>query len=168
MANRRGHFNRDVFKSGDRVCLQDPTTRRWNILGTVSKELIANDGSTQSYEISMDKWQELVRNGSHIRHSEREPADPEQRIWLDRQRGMGTKPRIPVDINLPNLSIMPHPSNSRKVQNLTIILISHISIVVAILALVTYPYFPDTVKLTLENFKAAVSNLVVWVHNSVH
>ena len=63
---------------------------------------------------------------------------------------------------------MPRPSSFKKVQNLTIILISHISIVVAILALVIYPYFPDTVKLTLENFKAAVTNLVVRVHNSVH
>ena len=70
--------NPDVFKSGDRVCLQDPTTRRWDILGTVLKELIANDGSSRSYEINTDIGRELVRNGSHIRHSEREPADPEQ------------------------------------------------------------------------------------------
>ena len=79
VANRRGHFNHDVFKAGDRVCLQDPTIGRGNILGTVSKEMTANNGSTRSYEISTDIGQELVRNGSHIRHSEREPADPEQR-----------------------------------------------------------------------------------------
>ena len=79
VASRRGHFNHDVFKSGDRVCLQDPATRRWNILGTVLKELIANDGSTRSSEKTTDLGQELVRNGSHVRHSEREAADPEQR-----------------------------------------------------------------------------------------
>ena len=28
VANRRGHFNHDVFKAGDRVCLQEPTTQR--------------------------------------------------------------------------------------------------------------------------------------------
>merc|ERR1711954_358467 len=55
VANRRGHFNRDVFKSGDRVCLQDPITRRWDILGTVSKELIENDELTRFYEISTEK-----------------------------------------------------------------------------------------------------------------
>ena len=48
-------------------------------LKTVSKELTANDVSTRSYEIRTDIGQELVRNGSHIRHLEREIADPQQR-----------------------------------------------------------------------------------------
>ena len=63
---------------------------------------------------------------------------------------------------------MPHPSNPRKVQNLTIILPSHIIIVVAVIALILYPHFPDSAKITIENFKAAITNLVVRVHNSVH
>ena len=79
VATKRGQFNHDFFKSGDRVCIQDPATRRWNILGTVLKKVKADDGSTRSYEITTDIGQELVRNGTHVRHSEREPADPEQR-----------------------------------------------------------------------------------------
>ena len=78
VATRRGHFNRDVFKSWDRVRLQDPLTRKSDILGTISKELAANDGSIQSYEVNTDKGQDLVRNGSHVRHSESEPAEPER------------------------------------------------------------------------------------------
>ena len=72
---------------------------------------------------------------------------------------MGPKPWIPVDINLPNLSIMPCPSNSRKIQNLTIIFISHIAVVVTVIALILYPNFPDLAELTIENFKVAVTNL---------
>ena len=75
VANIRGYYNRDVFKQG----LQDPTSRRWNILGTISNELCANDGSVQSYKIKTDQGLELVRNGNHIRHSGIQPADLEQK-----------------------------------------------------------------------------------------
>merc|ERR1711954_623258 len=68
VAGRSGHFNHDIFKVRDRVRVQDPATRRWSILGEVSQEITADDGSTRSYEISMDSGQELIRNSSHVRH----------------------------------------------------------------------------------------------------
>ena len=78
IATRRGHFNREVFKAGGRVCLQDPLTRKFDILGTIAKDLAANDESIQSYKGNTDKGHNLVRNGSHIRHSGSEPAEPER------------------------------------------------------------------------------------------
>ena len=78
VAGRRGHLNHDVFKVKDRGRVQDPATRRWNILGMVSNEITADDGSSRSYKITMGSGQELIRNGSNVRHSEIEAAVPEQ------------------------------------------------------------------------------------------
>ena len=78
MAGRLGHFNHDVFKVGDRARVQDPAARMWSILGRVSNKITADDGSSRSYKIETDSGQELIRNGSHVRHSEREAAVPEQ------------------------------------------------------------------------------------------
>ena len=78
LAEKRGHYNHDSFKVGDRVRVQDPESRRWNILGEVTSEIKAEDSSTKSYKVRSDSGQELIRNGSHIRHSEREAAVPEQ------------------------------------------------------------------------------------------
>ena len=77
LAQRRGHFNSDTFSVGNRVRVQDPASRMWNILGVVSSEIAADDGSTRSYEVETDSGQVLVRNGSHIKHSEKSAA-PEQ------------------------------------------------------------------------------------------
>ena len=70
IASRRGHFNRDTFGPGDRVRVQDPGTRRWDILGTVKTEIAAGDGSSHSYEAETDDGATLTRNGTHIIHSE--------------------------------------------------------------------------------------------------
>ena len=75
VVKRRGHFNRDVFKSGDRVHLQHPLTRKLDILGNISKELEASDGSIQSYEVDTHMGQNLICNGSNIRHSESAESD---------------------------------------------------------------------------------------------
>ena len=79
---------------------------------------------------------------------------------------MGLKPQISVHIKLPNLSTMPRPSTIRNVQNLSIIIFSHISLEVAIISLILYPHFLETVKSTLENFKSAVINLALWLHRA--
>ena len=77
LAQRRGHFNNDSFSVGYRVRVKDPASRKWNILGVISREIAAYDGSTKSYEVRSDSGQELVRNGTHIKHSEK-LAVPEQ------------------------------------------------------------------------------------------
>ena len=63
---------------------------------------------------------------------------------------MGAKPQIPVVINLPSLSNINH----RKV------LISHIIIVVSVIAIIFYPDFPDSAKTILETFRAVLTKLV--------
>ena len=77
LAQRRGHYNNDSFSVGNRVRIQDPFSRKWDILGVVLNEIAASDGSTGSYEVETDSGQVLVRNGSHIKHSEKSAA-PEQ------------------------------------------------------------------------------------------
>ena len=77
LTQRRGHFNNDTFGVGDRVRVQDPASRKWNILCVVSNKIAASDGSTWSYEVDTDSGQILVRNGSHMKHSEKSAA-PEQ------------------------------------------------------------------------------------------
>ena len=71
IANRRGHFNQDTFSPGNRVRVQDPATRKWDILGVVTAKIAASDGSSRSYEVETDKGAVLVRNSTHIKHSER-------------------------------------------------------------------------------------------------
>ena len=71
IANRRGHFNQDTFSPGNRVRVQDPGTRKWDILGVVTAEIAAADGSSRSYEVETDKGATLIRNATHIKHSER-------------------------------------------------------------------------------------------------
>ena len=78
VGERRGHFNHNTFKVGDRVRVQDLSSRRWSILGKVKNKITADDGSSRSYKIRTDSGQELIRNGSHVRHSEREAGVPEQ------------------------------------------------------------------------------------------
>ena len=54
--------------------MQDPASRKWNILGVVLNEIAASDGSTRSYEVETDSGQISVWNGSHIKHSEKSAA----------------------------------------------------------------------------------------------
>ena len=77
LAQRRGHFNNDTFSVGNQVRVQNPASRMWNILGVISSKIAADEGSTRSYEVEADSGQILVRNGSHINHSEKS-AVPEQ------------------------------------------------------------------------------------------
>ena len=71
LAQRRGHFNNDTFSVGNRLRVQDPASRKWNILGVISSEIAADDGLTKLYEVRADSGQELVRNGTHIKHSKK-------------------------------------------------------------------------------------------------
>ena len=71
IAQKRGHYNNDTFSPGNRVRVQDPASRKWDILGVITNEIAASDGSTRSYKIETDAGHVLVRNGSHIKHTER-------------------------------------------------------------------------------------------------
>ena len=75
IASRRGHFNRDTFGPGDRVRVQDPGTRKWDILGTVTAKISAGDGSSRSYKVENDDRATLTRNRTHIKHSEQSAAE---------------------------------------------------------------------------------------------
>ena len=64
-------LNMDLFEVGKK----DFLTTTCKLSGLILGESLAN----KSYKITTDSGQELVRNGSHVRHSERETADLEQR-----------------------------------------------------------------------------------------
>ena len=68
IAQRREHLSWDVFKVGDRVCLRNQASTKWDILGKVVREIEADDGSIQSSEVATDpkwlgkpkKWQKVI------------------------------------------------------------------------------------------------------------
>ena len=70
IAQRRGYWNCDSFKIGDRVIIHNPAIMEWTIFGKVSKKIESSEGSVHSYKILTDQGQTLVHNGTQIHHSE--------------------------------------------------------------------------------------------------
>ena len=76
---------------------------------------------------------------------------------------MGLKPQILVPIKQPDLS-MPRPI--KLIREVPTIIFSHISIIVAIISLILFPYFLETVNSTVERLKKSVISLVIWIHRT--
>ena len=76
---------------------------------------------------------------------------------------MGLKPQILVPIKQPDLSM---PCPIKLIREVPTIIFSHISIIVAIISLILFPYFLETVKSTVERFKKSVISLVIWIHRT--
>ena len=51
LAMRKGRSAPNDFRVGDRVLIQDISTRQWNIPGTVSECLVSEDDSSRSFMI---------------------------------------------------------------------------------------------------------------------
>ena len=54
IAKEKGRTSKDSFEKGDKVVLQDPKTKRWTVHGTVSLKRTADDGSHQSFKITLE------------------------------------------------------------------------------------------------------------------
>ena len=52
----------------DKVAIQDHKTGRWTQKGVISGTREADDGSVQSYTITMNDGNEFIRNKCYIKH----------------------------------------------------------------------------------------------------
>ena len=68
IATEKGRSSKDSFKVGDKVVIQDHLTRRWTLKGEINDLRIADDGSTQSYEVRMNDGALFLRNKRFIKH----------------------------------------------------------------------------------------------------
>ena len=64
----KGRSSKDSFLPKDKVVIQDHLTKRWNLKGEINDLRIADDGSTQSYEIRMNNGSLFLRNKRFIKH----------------------------------------------------------------------------------------------------
>ena len=71
VAGKKGRFNRETFLEGDEVWIQNPTNRKWDKKGTVTKVRKWND-TPLSYVVECD-GKEYLRNGKFLCHMV--PAD---------------------------------------------------------------------------------------------
>ena len=62
IARKKGRTSRDSFRIGDRVVLQNPLSKRWTDPGEVTLQRTADDGTNQSFEITLDSGQVCLRN----------------------------------------------------------------------------------------------------------
>ena len=60
----------EKFKPGDKVILQDTTGRRkqWIETGIIEQPRVSDDGTNQSFIITLDKGGSCLRNKRHIKH----------------------------------------------------------------------------------------------------
>ena len=74
VTGRKGRFNREIFLEGDEVWIQNPTNRKWDKKGMVTKVCKWND-TPLAYVVECD-GKEYLRNGKFLCHTV--PAD-----WQD-------------------------------------------------------------------------------------
>ena len=68
IAEEKGRSSKDTFEVGDSVLIQDQLTKRWILKGEISELRIADDGSTQSYQVRMNDGSLFLRNKRFIKH----------------------------------------------------------------------------------------------------
>ena len=69
----KGRTSKDSFRVGDRVVLQNPITKRWTDYGEVKLQRTADDGSHQSFEITLDSGSSALRNKRFMKHEAQRP-----------------------------------------------------------------------------------------------
>ena len=56
---------------GDEVVLQNMTTKRWTIKGTITEGRVSEDGSVRSFIIEKENGRTTIRNARHIKFQAR-------------------------------------------------------------------------------------------------
>ena len=75
IAKQKGRKSKDNFRVGDRVVLQNPLTKRWTELGEVTLQRTADDGTHQSFEITLDSGPVRLRNKRFMKHESMKLSD---------------------------------------------------------------------------------------------
>ena len=65
MANQEGRYNREEFQKGDKVYIQDPSSKQWTKEGEVSHVRKYN-GKPRSYIVTGSDGGEYLRNGRYL------------------------------------------------------------------------------------------------------
>ena len=66
IAQRKGRFNRETFKEGDEVWIQNPANRKWDRKGIVDK--VRSWNRTPLSYIVKCEGKEFLRNGKFLCH----------------------------------------------------------------------------------------------------
>ena len=74
LSKKKGRSSIDQFELGDRVVIQSPDSGKWLETGTIEKKRIADDSTTQSFEIQMDNGSVKIRNKRFLRHASKGPG----------------------------------------------------------------------------------------------
>ena len=68
LSKKKGRTSIDQFELGDRVVIQSPDSGKWVETGTIEKKRVADDNTTQSFEIQMDNGTVKLRNKRFLKH----------------------------------------------------------------------------------------------------
>ena len=74
LSKKKGRTSIDQFELGDRVIIQSPDSGKWEETGTIEKKRVADDNSTQSFEIKMDNGSVKLRNRRFLKHASKGPG----------------------------------------------------------------------------------------------
>ena len=74
LSKKKGRTSIDQFELGDRVVIQSPDSGKWLETGTIEKKRVADDSTTQSFEIQMDNGTVKLRNKRFLRHASKGPG----------------------------------------------------------------------------------------------
>ena len=73
LSKKKGRSSIDQFELGDRVVIQSPDSGKWEETGIIEKKRVADDNSTQSFEIQMDNGSVKLRNRRFLKHATKGP-----------------------------------------------------------------------------------------------
>ena len=73
MATRKGRSAPNDFRVGDRVRVQDISTKQWNIPGLVTECRVSEDDSCRSFMIEKSDGSSILRNAKFLKHEWRSP-----------------------------------------------------------------------------------------------
>ena len=70
LANKPGKKSSEEFKPGDKVIIQETTGRRkeWIETGVIDEARVSDDGTNQSFILTLDKEGSYLRNKRFIKH----------------------------------------------------------------------------------------------------
>ena len=73
LAMRKGRSAPNDFRVGDRVLIQDISTKKWNIPGSVTECRVSEDNSSRSFMIEKLDGSTIMRNAKFMKHEWRSP-----------------------------------------------------------------------------------------------
>ena len=118
---QKGVGSTEHFKVGDDVRVRNVKTLKWDLIGTVSKEIPSEDSIIRTYEVELSDRSFLVRNGKYMHHHTL--AVPETSIGEDLTTERVQAPRLVTDfrqLNKPAAGPVTRQAAAKAAANLTV------------------------------------------------